>query len=54
MNPLFIATIQAVEEAITNALVAGREMTGNRGNTVSAIDHERLKSILREYNRLVE
>jgi len=54
MNPLFIATIQAVEEAITNALVAGREMTGNRGNTVSAIDHEQLKSILREYNRLVE
>lgn len=54
MNPLFIATIQAVEEAITNALVAGREMTGYRGNTVSAIDHERLKSILRQYNRLAE
>jgi len=52
MNPLFIATIQAVEEAITNALVAGREMTGNRGNSVSAIDHERLKTILREYKRL--
>jgi len=54
MNPLFIATIQAVEEAITNALVAGREMTGNRGNTVSAIDHEQLRSILREHNRLSE
>ncbi len=54
MNPLFIATIQAVEEAIINALVAGREMTGHRGNTVSAIDHERLKSLLREYNRLSE
>ncbi len=54
MNPLFIATIQAVEEAITNALVAGREMTGHRGNTVSAINHERLKSLLREYNRLSE
>ena len=52
MNPLFIATIQAVEEAITNALVAGREMTGNRGNTVSAIDHEQLKSLLRQHNRL--
>ena len=54
MNPLFIATIQAVEEAITNALIAGRDMTGNRGNTVSAIDHEQLKTILREYNRLSE
>jgi D-aminopeptidase len=54
MNPLFIATIQAVEEAITNALIAGRDMTGNRGNTVSAIDHEQLQSILRQYNRLSE
>ncbi len=54
MNPLFIATIQAVEEAITNALVAGREMTGNRGNTVSAIDHEQLKLLLRLHNRLNE
>jgi D-aminopeptidase len=54
MNPLFIATIQAVEEAITNALIAGRDMTGHRGNTVSAIDHEQLKSILRQYNRLSE
>jgi len=54
LNPLFIATIQAVEEAIINALIAGREMTGNRGNTVSAIDHEQLKSLLRKYNRLSE
>ena len=54
MNPLFIATIQAVEEAITNALIEGRDMTGNRGNTVSAIDHEQLQSILRQYNRLNE
>jgi len=52
MNPLFIATIQATEEAIMNALIAGREMTGNRGNTVSAIDQDKLKSILREYGRL--
>ncbi|MFT5501105.1 MAG: D-aminopeptidase [Woeseiaceae bacterium] len=54
MNPLFIATIQATEEAIMNALIAGRDMTGNRGNTVNAIDHERLRSLLREHNRLVE
>ena len=52
MNPLFIATIQATEEAIMNALIAGREMTGNRGNTVSAIDQDKLKSILREHGRL--
>jgi D-aminopeptidase len=52
MNPLFIATVQATEEAIMNALIAGREMTGNRGNTVSAIDHDKLKSVLREHGRL--
>jgi D-aminopeptidase len=54
IGPLFRATVQAVEEAITNALVAGRTMTGNRGNSVTSIDHEQLKSILRKYNRLEE
>ena len=52
--PLFEATVQATEEAIINALVAGRTMTGNRGNTVHAIDHSELQSVLREYNRLIE
>ena len=50
--PLFEATVQATEEAIINALVAGRTMTGNRGNTVTAIDHQQLQQVLREYNRL--
>jgi D-aminopeptidase len=52
--PLFEATVQATEEAIINALVAGRSMTGNRGNTVSAIDHERLQQVLRDHDRLDE
>ena len=52
--PLFEATVQATEEAIINALVAGRTMTGNRGNTVTAIDHQQLQQVLREYNRLEE
>jgi len=54
VGALFTATIQATEEAITNALIAGRDMTGNGGNTVKNIDHEMLKNILREYNRLEE
>ncbi|MGI9202548.1 MAG: P1 family peptidase [Woeseiaceae bacterium] len=53
-GPLFRATVQATEEAITNALVAGRDMTGNLGNTVRGIDHDRLTSILRDHNRLEE
>ena len=52
--PLFAATVQATEEAIINALVAGRTMSGNRGNTVTSIDHEQLQSVLREYHRLEE
>ncbi len=52
--PLFEATVQATEEAIVNALVAGRTLTGHRGNTVTAIDHGELQAVLREHNRLTE
>ena len=34
MDPLFEATVGATEEAIVNALVAARTMTGFRGRTV--------------------
>lgn len=54
IGPLFGATVQATEEAIMNALIAGRDMTGNRGNTVKGIDHDRLATILRDHNRLEE
>ena len=52
LNPLFEATVDATEEAIINALVAGRTMTGADGNTVHALPHDRLQDILRHYNRL--
>lgn len=52
MDPLFEATVQATEEAIINALVAGKTMTGVDGNTVYALPHERVQQILRKYNRL--
>jgi D-aminopeptidase len=54
ISPLFQATIEATEEAIINSLVAARDMTGNEGHTVKAIDHEALRSVLRKYNRLEE
>ena len=53
INPLLAAVIHATEEAIVNALVAAETMTGIDGNTVYAIPHDRLKEILRKYNRLV-
>lgn len=54
LNPLFEATVQATEEAIINALVAGETMSGVNGNIVHALPHDRLKNILKKYNRLKE
>ena len=51
INPLFAATVQATEEAVINAMIAAETMEGVNGNTVYAIPHERLKSILKKYNR---
>ena len=52
INPIFTATVEATEEAIVNALIAGRDMTGNRGHVVKAIDHNQLTQLLQDYNRL--
>ena len=54
ISGLFLANVQATEEAIVNALVAAETMTGINGNTVYAIPDDRLTSILRKYGRLAE
>jgi D-aminopeptidase len=54
MDALFEATVQATEEAVVNALVAARTMTGADGHTVEALPHDRLQEVLKKYNRLVE
>jgi L-aminopeptidase/D-esterase-like protein len=54
MNPLLEATIQASEEAVVNSLVAAETMVGIDFHRVYAIPHERLKAVLRKYNRLEE
>ncbi len=54
ITPVFTGAVLATEEAIINALVAARTMTGWQGNTVEAIDHEALRAVLRKYNRLNE
>lgn len=54
MSRLFLATVQATEEAIVNAMIAAETMTGVNGNTVYALPHEQLREILRKYNRLIE
>ena len=52
MTSLFEASVWVVEEAIVNALVAAETMTGFNGNTVYGLPHERLRDVLRKYNRL--
>jgi len=52
LNPLFLATVQAVEESIINAMVAAETMTGRNGATVPAIDTGELKKILQRFDRL--
>ena len=54
INQLFWATAQATEEAILNAIVAAETMKGYSGNTVYALPQDRLKMILKKYNRLQE
>ena len=46
LDPLFEATIEAVEEAVLNALLAAGPMTGRDGNTAHAIPHDRLVASL--------
>jgi L-aminopeptidase/D-esterase-like protein len=52
MNPLFLATVQATEEAVINAMVAAETMKGINDFEVIALPHERLREVLRKYNRL--
>ena len=52
LNPLFLATVQATEESVINALVAAETMTGINNHTVIALPHDRLREVLRKYNRL--
>ncbi len=53
LDPVFRATVEATEEAIVNALVAGEDMEGVNGNKVFGIPHSRLRDVLKKYNRLL-
>ena len=51
LDPLFTATVQATEEAVTNAMIAAETMTGADNIRAEALPHGRLVEILRKYNR---
>ncbi|HTM87083.1 MAG TPA: P1 family peptidase, partial [Terriglobales bacterium] len=52
LDTLFEATVQAVEEAEVNAMVAAKTMVGRDGHTAVALPHEELRTVLKKYNRL--
>ena len=52
ITPFFEATVQAVEEAIINAMIAAETMEGINGNKVYALPHDLLVETLKKYNRI--
>ncbi|CAN5323246.1 P1 family peptidase [soil metagenome] len=52
IDPLFEATVQAVEEAIINAMVAAETMEGINGNKSYALPHQLVINLLKKYNRI--
>ena len=51
MSPLFLATIEATEEAILNSLVAAKTMVGQKRRVIEALPMERVKEIFKKYGR---
>lgn len=50
ITPLFLAVIEAVEEAIYNSLTKAESMKGIDGHFVPALPLEKIKEILKKYN----
>ena len=54
LDPIFLATVQATEEAVVNAMVAAETMKGIDNHEVIALPHDRLRDALKKYNRLAK
>jgi len=54
LDPIFLATVRATEEAVVNAMVAAETMSGLDNHTVIALPHDRLREVLKKYNRLAK
>ena len=50
INPLFQATVESVEEAIINAMVAADTMEGINGNKAYALPHDAVIKLLKQHN----
>ncbi|AEM70451.1 peptidase S58 DmpA [Allomuricauda ruestringensis DSM 13258] len=52
MTPLFLAAIEATEEAILNSLFAGETMKGRDGHTIEALPKEKVMEMLEEAGKM--
>ena len=54
LNPVFAGAVEATEEAIINAMVAAETMMGIENHKVIALPHDKLREVLKKYNRIVQ
>lgn len=52
MSPLFMAAIEATEEAILNSLLHAETMQGRDGHKIEALPIDKLKALLKEYGKI--
>ncbi len=52
LDPLFLATVQATEEAVDNSMIAATTMTGGDYIVIPALPHKELQRVLREHQLL--
>lgn len=54
LDPVYMATVDAIEEAVVNAMLAAETLGGTPHDclTVKAIDHDALRAVLAQYGRL--
>lgn len=52
ISPLFMATIEATEEAIINSLFAAKRVAGRNGHSVESLPLDKVIPILKKYNRI--
>ena len=52
MSPLFLAVIEATEEAIYNSLFRATTVKGKENRTVEALPIDETLKILRKYNKI--
>lgn len=52
MTPLFLATIEATEEAILNSLFAGETIIGRDGHKIEALPKEKVMEMLKEAGKI--